>query len=62
MIVHPCSKTRYETKSSAREHLIAIQRNVHEALAHARSGGKVPKRAYHCGVCDGWHLTSQDRQ
>lgn len=56
-----CTKTRYESRGTAREALVAIQRNVHEALLHARTGGKVPKRAYRCPACGGWHLTSMDK-
>lgn len=48
-----CRKRRYRTEEDARLWLVEITRNPMTK--------KIPTRAYLCSFCNGWHLTSQDR-
>jgi hypothetical protein len=50
-----CTKRRFKDRLAA---LMAMA-NI-EARGEDRNG-KVPKRAYLCPRCGGWHLTSQGR-
>jgi hypothetical protein len=49
-----CAKHRYTCGDAANEELANIQQ-------HGR-GYKLPARAYACGFCGGWHLTSQAKR
>jgi hypothetical protein len=46
-------KRRYRSQLAA-ERIMAV-------LVLHRSNGHVPRRAYHCEHCGGWHLTSQEK-
>ena len=47
-----CGKIRYRDKQHALWHLHWMQANA--------VSQKIPSRSYHCELCKGWHLTSQE--
>lgn len=46
-------------KRRFRDHDEAV-RGLHHATTNAPPRKKVPKRAYYCEVCAGWHLTAMN--
>lgn len=49
-----CRKQRFPSELDATTALSSVQR--------CPRTGKIPHRVYQCPWCDGWHLTSQNRQ
>lgn len=48
-----CNKVPFVTEAEARDHMRKWSK---KAL------NKLPKRVYHCKLCDNWHITSQTKQ
>lgn len=46
-----CPKVHFPTRAAA-------ETFVAEQVANRAKWSHVPRRAYHCPVCDGWHVTS----
>lgn len=46
-------KSRYRSKDEATVH-------VHKIANHSEDSDHIPIRAYQCGKCRGWHLTSEE--
>lgn len=41
---------------------IAAKLGLAEIQTRGEVRAKTPTRAYHCGLCSGWHLTSQEKR
>ena len=48
-----CNKVRYVTKKEALSKLNFLRKSRNVKIK--------PTRAYHCGVCNQWHLTHQNK-
>jgi hypothetical protein len=46
-------KSRYRSKDEATQH-------VHKIVSISEDTDHIPVRAYQCGKCRGWHLTSEE--
>ena len=51
-----CGKRRYRSEIDAKIALTRIARTGDDSRRD-----KTPRRAYRCGTCKGWHLTSMGR-
>lgn len=47
-----CSKTKYANEAAANRDILRIQ--------ETSTRSNIPIRAYYCGGCKGWHLTSKE--
>lgn len=50
---YECSKVKFATEVAAQLHIAKLKRTSNR--------NKIPKRAYLCEHCNGWHLTSSDK-
>lgn len=60
--MHACEETgklRYRDWAQAQEALLAAVWDRQTAQAHNVASHRREVRAYPCGRCNGWHLTSQ---
>lgn len=54
----PCTKVRFESRPEAEDALLRAR--VHASLRLGRHHQRrKERRAYYCGLCRGFHLTSQ---